>query len=324
MNEDYSTLHAYSDGALSSEKRKEIDELLRQDPTLNEALSQVEEERAFIAHALATLEEPSLSTQNATLQLERFYQHLETATSTRVHEEKKDYHPTSSSSSSARWWSIFNSTPKWAIASALLLLLVIFILPRTSFSPFAPNFERSDSNLPPRWDLLLAKGQPFMKILYLKPSPTLQMKFSGNPATFKDVHYLRDGESLCPGALIQFHYQLAQKGFLMIVSLNAKGEIFSFVPFQGEKALISSKLKGYLPTSSSLELDDYLGPERFFLIWAPNPFLLKDVRRPLRKYWQKSGKDIRATPKILRKYFDDQGKNWRIFSILMEKKKKCH
>jgi hypothetical protein len=276
--------------------------------------------------AFSSLEEPMSIKKTPHLELDKFYEKLEKSPKPSL------LQPTNRKEEATKI-----TQEQWFDASwfsgrfSFVGLVAVFLLMFTSFHYFYANSllpnnkHQKASKLSQIRSLgLLGKGQPIVRMLYITPDKTKQMLGKSLlKGVKKDIHYAKDGEILCPSALIQFHYQLIEQGHLMIVSLNEKGDIFSFVPFQGKKSVDIDTIKGYLPRAGSLELDDYIGLERFFLFWSSRPFSLQELKSSLKQDWKNAHKDLR---KMLIKNTRKSlivAKRWRFFSLLIEKKKVC-
>jgi len=108
----------------------------------------------------------------------------------------------------------------------------------------------------------------------------------------KQSRYARDQQRLHPGDLIQFVYRLRRPAYVMVVSLNQRGEISSFVPLHQTSSVLTPQRRGAFPPSSALQLDDYLGLERIFMLLAPTPFTLRRVKAALRRGYRQAGRDL--------------------------------
>jgi|GEM_PF-3075794 len=122
-----------------------------------------------------------------------------------------------------------------------------------------------------------------------------------------------NGQKLFPGDFIQFQYKIPKKVHIMITSINQKGEVFAFIPFQGGSSMLLQRKKGTLPSEASLELDDYIGPERFFVILANDSFTFTQVKRVLKKTVSLQSKTLHVA-----KRFPSQ---WWVKTILIQKSK---
>lgn len=123
---------------------------------------------------------------------------------------------------------------------------------------------------------------------------------------------VRPGQVLHPGDFVQFRYSAPRPLHIMIVSLNNKGEVFAFHPFQGKR---SSKMtpgeQRSIPTKGSFELDDYLGPERFFIVISRRSFPFSLVKKILTHAYKVSKGKIERIQRI--------PGPWRAHTILIKK-----
>lgn len=99
-------------------------------------------------------------------------------------------------------------------------------------------------------------------------------------------------EVLHPGDLIQFDYHFKKPVYLMILSMNQKGMINQIVPFGKIKSALFQAGQRTIPKDGSLELDNYLGEERIFVIYNKKPFQLEKVRKDLQKAYKLSQKRL--------------------------------
>ena len=125
--------------------------------------------------------------------------------------------------------------------------------------------------------------------------------------------WTKDGESLHPGALVQFYYQLPRAQHLMIVSLDQKGAVSVFYPWGQSRSVHKDAGSGTLPPNRSLELDDNVGQERIFIITAARSFALASVKRALHQAFVRAGQDLTRLKSL--------PKPWHSQSILIRKQR---
>jgi len=126
-------------------------------------------------------------------------------------------------------------------------------------------------------------------------------------------HKTSDEDILYPGDLMKFSYQLSDDFQMMIVSVDQNGKVSIFVPFGERSSMLVKAGKGSLPVQEdSLELDDFIGKERIFVLYSKHRFWYKDVKRSLQRVFQEK--------KVLSKVKLIPG-TWKIAkSILINKK----
>lgn len=91
---------------------------------------------------------------------------------------------------------------------------------------------------------------------------------------------LFDGDSIHPGDMLQLSVKAELPQYVWVLSRDASGEITTHQPESGLQAgRIDTGLHA-LP--HAWELDASKGFERFWIVWSPNPFALKELERRLR------------------------------------------
>ena len=104
----------------------------------------------------------------------------------------------------------------------------------------------------------------------------------------------KSGATFFPNDELQFAYQTKKPTHTMIVGINDKGEVYTlFVGKNGESTLLK-KGSGTLSNSGrSFRLDDYVGQERFYVLYANKSFNWKVIKHSLLSSWNKSNKNIK-------------------------------
>jgi hypothetical protein len=105
-------------------------------------------------------------------------------------------------------------------------------------------------------------------------------------------NWLRNNAPVQPGALIQFSFLAHRPKHIMIIGMNRSGETYPFVPYLGKHSQAVNQPSGKLPANSSLELDDYIGPERFFFFVSHKPFSFAAAKRALKKAFETHDKNV--------------------------------
>ena len=98
--------------------------------------------------------------------------------------------------------------------------------------------------------------------------------------------WLKNNQALKEGDLVQFSYVSPIPYYIMVVGVNEKGESYVFAPYKKKKSIRISSGHGKIPNDTALELDDYLGLERFFFVYSDKPFQLKILRSSIKKAFQ--------------------------------------
>lgn len=88
---------------------------------------------------------------------------------------------------------------------------------------------------------------------------------------------LAPGAKVRAGDVLRFHYRPPREGWLLLVSMDGKGQLTVFHPYQGSAA--ARVAGGTLSVlEESIELDEAPGPERLAAIFSPEPFTLEELR----------------------------------------------
>lgn len=104
---------------------------------------------------------------------------------------------------------------------------------------------------------------------------------------------VEDGGSLPPGAALKFHYSTTDQDFLMVISVDARGSVYSYYPGEGRTSIPAVRGAG-IPLPGGVELDEYLGPERFFALFSSVPLTLDQVEQAVASSKQASQDDGEA------------------------------
>ena len=86
-----------------------------------------------------------------------------------------------------------------------------------------------------------------------------------------------DGTHLGPGARIRFRYSSPEWDYLMVVSVNEQGEVAPLYPGEPGQSIPVVRGAG-IPLPGAVELDGYVGTERFFALFSAAPLDLGQVR----------------------------------------------
>lgn len=192
------------------------------------------------------------------------------------HEEARD--------ASADWWE--EMLRSWWLPALTTTMLLIVLLP-SWLNRTAPN--QAPSLLPERTSKGVATPQPRPSPLQ---SPTIQLMIYKQGQSHSRVAYKQ--QRLNPGDLIQFSYTLPKAVHLMIVSINERGDISKFVPLDQQGSVRRQAGQGELPNAQdSLELDDYIGMERLFVVYRQKPFDFSMLKSVVAQAFQKAGKDLK-------------------------------
>ena len=115
----------------------------------------------------------------------------------------------------------------------------------------------------------------------------------------KKSDWTRNGTRLKAGDFVQFAYHTTQPIFVMIVSIDGKGNVSRYIPLQQTQSVQLQPGKGSLPQKQqSVELDDSLGLERIFLLTSQNKFQFRDVEKAMLSEFQKQKKKLQSLTEI--------------------------
>ena len=89
---------------------------------------------------------------------------------------------------------------------------------------------------------------------------------------------LSDGDEVHPGDHLRFEVHAPQAGHMAILSLDARGPTVRH-PFAAADPALYDPARPVVP--ATFEVDDTLGVERLYLVYAPEPFSLVDTARAL-------------------------------------------
>jgi hypothetical protein len=93
----------------------------------------------------------------------------------------------------------------------------------------------------------------------------------------KEAAPLVDGAHLPPAARVRFLYDNTEYGYLMLVSVTGDGTVSPlYPPAEGPSIPVAPGLG--IPLQGAVELDGYLGPERFFALFSATPLAFEQVR----------------------------------------------
>lgn len=264
-------LHAFVDGALDDASSEAIEELRRSDNALDDSLRELESLNCWVHSKMQPLAPGlSLSSNEAAQALKRFHNArspvpLEPTTTQATQEP------------SNAWWLGW----RWSFGLAGLALLLMIPMSSSWWDSSSSHHGASSR------DLLRKGAQPVVQMLHAYQRQGAAVK-SWGPASFT-----QDGTRLAPGDLVQFRFKLKQDMHILVVSLNERGEVFPFVPLQGTQSThVTAGVHLFPKHQRSLELDDTIGYERFFLLSSTKPFSLRQVKKTLLRQWSEQGRNL--------------------------------
>jgi len=93
---------------------------------------------------------------------------------------------------------------------------------------------------------------------------------------------LATGDTVTPGTRIRFEVNASKPGYIAIVGIDGTGQSTVYYPFGAAQPIyVDPKTNSLLP--GAVELDATPGDERFFAVYAAQPFALDDVMTALRR-----------------------------------------
>ena len=111
-------------------------------------------------------------------------------------------------------------------------------------------------------------------------------------------HKTPNGSTLYPGDFVQFVYQFQTQEHVLIVSVNERGVVSCYYPFDGKHSTKVPGIKGTLPPNQALELDDYLGAETIYIFIGKQPISFATVKASLKQAFQQAKGKLQDMPKI--------------------------
>ena len=87
---------------------------------------------------------------------------------------------------------------------------------------------------------------------------------------------VEDGTRLAPDTLVRFVYDNPDYDYLMLVSVTGDGEVAVFYPMEEGPSIPILRGRG-VPLHGAVQLDDHLGPERFFALFSATPLAWEQV-----------------------------------------------
>jgi hypothetical protein len=271
MNDELARYQAYLDQELPAHEEREVETFLLSAPAEQDKLAQLRDQRLFVSSLMEELERDTPQPLVASEQLQQFYA------------RRKQTRP--SLPAQRPWWQPLLSWPTWLAAPVAAAFLLLAWQPQHNVAPLtqpANTYQTGPTRHHPKHGILRSKGLQLASTFRIMYRP-------GQTNTPTHIQLAKPGQPLAPGDLIQFRYQLTKPAYGMIVGLNDKGEVFPYVPFKGTKSMhlqARQHKPGILPMLSSLELDNTLGYERFFLVVSPKPFAFTTLKQTLLRSWR--------------------------------------
>lgn len=108
--------------------------------------------------------------------------------------------------------------------------------------------------------------------LAVKGGPALQIYAMRDHRVFR----VTDGDVLAAGDEIRFAVTSAGAGYVLIASVDGRGQATIYVPYDGERS-VAVDPRGRTELPGSIVLDDATGPERVFAVFSPSPIRAADV-----------------------------------------------
>lgn len=197
-----------------------------------------------------------------------------------------------------RWW----QPQHWGIAVAACMAMLLLAI--SSLWEDQQRGKRNKSGNP-NW---LSKGSDSQNAY---PKPFFRMLFYQKDSPHS--RWIENGQVLHPGDLVQFVYRLPKNLHVMIISMNEQGKLSTFVPLTAKNSVLVHEGKGTLPFGGkSLELDDYIGKERIFIVSSHQPFSLKNMNTLVKQEFIRKNRRLEYLTKFTGP--------WQIETILIHKR----
>ncbi|HAA56901.1 MAG TPA: hypothetical protein DCE42_19195 [Myxococcales bacterium] len=113
---------------------------------------------------------------------------------------------------------------------------------------------------------------------------SMSLWYTGKALGYRAKAQVREAQVLVPGDQIQFEYKSPAETHILIASLNQRGEVSRYVPLDGSMSQRLQRGHGYF---APLELDDYIGLERIFVLVSHRPFSAKKAKRAIQQAFTK-------------------------------------
>lgn len=310
MDLDPSTLQAYLDRQLLPEQERELEQWLKLDEESAQQLAALEVFHDTLQEGLKLLEPPSLPTpDDAHKALARFRQtHQMTPAKDAAGSPLSQEQPVSKEEHEAHvsWLAmLFHRRWEWAwgalVACSVLLMFGSpwlvphgedVVTPGKMVAPgnvVAPGHKQQGSSEEPPPSRVMKTGTPQAIALLARQRKRVSKGMAASqPAkgSYHPTRLIHNGERVAPGDLLQFSLRLPRTTHCLVLSVNRKGEVFVYLPLAQERSLALPGGEHLYPPKSSMELDQSLGEERFFLFFAVTALPVKEIKRALRRQWQ--------------------------------------
>lgn len=213
--------------------------------------------------------------------------------------------PTAEGTALGHWWErLLDGKQGWWLATAFASTVFVFWL--------SPQFLSTLGVFPPRQRAIPPGTSPVphrqRAIAKSSFSASMLSIVPGQKRSRRSV--LGRPTVLVPQSMIQFELRLFRASHVLVVGVNEKAEVFAFVPLSGTQSMRLPEGSHMLPKDGSLELDEYIGWERVFVLVSDAPIALSDVKRSVHEVMKEKGRDLRAIEAF--------GK-WRMRSFLIKK-----
>lgn len=123
----------------------------------------------------------------------------------------------------------------------------------------------------------------------------LKLWYTGAALRFKAKARVQEGDALSPGDQIQLTYENNRPMYMVIASINEKGEVSILAPLDGKT---SQRLDAGKGAFEVLELDDYIGQERLFALSALSSFSVTQAKASLKRAFAAAGGKLKQIQTI--------------------------
>jgi len=311
---DMGMLQAYMDNALSPLETKELEAHLESCESCAQELAEAQESTPWLLQKVRSQQPEDIPV----FSFEELYQQLE---------PQEGPAPSTQKPSFMESFSQWLGTWRWDFATAFALCLLL-ILPVTQqmftqdtplehFNTPSPRRKatpqkRKIDKRQPTKHKLNKPGQATPKKLRRHVPPrkrkvpgviakgwSAHMHFGHRigPGHYEKTQEVQDGQVLYPEDVVQFSYKTTQPKTLMIVGINAQGEVFPLILSSQKTSVTLKTLFGTLPKGRSFFMDDYVGQERYFVITSSKTFTWQAVQKALKGSWQ-THKDLKKLKEL--------------------------
>ncbi len=205
-------------------------------------------------------------------------------------------HPVTETSPHDSMWERLRRQWRWFLAPTLVAACALLLVRQTG------NFGASGANstVEPR-TFIPKSGTPSFQLYHSRYTP--QGYLHKQATRLGEPLFARDG--------VQLSYQVPGATHVMLISVNERGETSVFAPLGGASSIQVQPGTGTLPRDTSLALDNYLGLERFFVLYSDQPFATSAVKQAVQQAFLQANQSLQAMKSL--------PGPWKIQTLLIRK-----